>query len=227
MRLLKSLTAVRLLVKSAGLLRDRRATVIIEMAACIPFFAVLGFGGLELANLALAHTHVSQLALNTADNASRMASGTSLTVPTVSEADIQEVFIGAEKQSGRLDFKRHGRIILSSLERNANGDQWLHWQRCFGDLSVASTFGAEGDGAVGKPVIAGMGPLGRQISAPPASAIMFVEIVYDYQPLVFGAWIGPQRIHMTAAFNIRENRNLTNGVSPSSGVATATCPTPA
>lgn len=225
MRHLRNLFARhRLVAGTAHLLRDRRATVIVEMAACIPFFALLGLGGLELANLAMVNTRISQLALNTADNASRMASGTSLTVPTVSEAEIQEVFVGAEKQAAGLDFAPRGRIILSSLERNSAGGQWLHWQRCYGNLNVRSSYGVAGNGETGTG-FAGMGPTGGEVTAPPASAIMFVEVVYQYRPLAFGRWLGPRTIRSTAAFNIRENRNLTNGVTTAAGVTAATCPT--
>src|SRR3546814_13154337 len=49
----------------------------------------------------------------------------------------------------RSDFRTHGRIILSSLERNDDGGQWIHWQRCYGDLDVESSYGEAGDGEEG------------------------------------------------------------------------------
>lgn len=224
MRPLKHLSARHLLIQPGRLLRDRRATVMIEMAACIPIFAMLGIGGLELANLALAHTRISQIALGTADNASRMGATTTLSVPTVSEAEIREVFISAEKQANKLSFKPNGRIILSSLERNNTDGQTIKWQRCYGDLNVKSTYGFAGAGATGN-TFPGMGKAGQEVTAPPGSAIMFVEIVYQYQPLTLGKWVGPQTIRSTAAFNIRENRNLTAGVAASTGVTVVPCPT--
>lgn len=209
------------LARRSRLLRDTRATVLIEMAFCIPFLALLGFGGLEMANLTLAHTRISQIGLSTADNASRIAVGSNLSLPRVREIDINEVFTGAEKQAGGLNFKARGRIILSSLERNEDDGQWIHWQRCFGDLAVDSTFGDEGDGATGTD-FPGMGPAGSEVTAPPGSAVMFVEIVYQYEPLAYGKWLGPRTIRSTAAFNIREGRDLTK-VYPSAGSTPSTC----
>lgn len=222
---MRSLAPMRLLARLRRLPGDRRATVMIEMAACIPFLALVGFGGLEMANLTLTHTRISQIGLSAADNASRMASGSSLSLLPVSEADIYDVFLGAEKQAGGLDFEQNGRIILSSLERNEDGGQWLHWQRCYGELDVASSYGVQGDGASGTG-FAGMGDAGAEVTAPPKSAVMFVEIVYEYQPLAFGNWLGPRTIRSKAAFNVRETRDL-RSVSTSADIPDMTCPVPA
>src|SRR3546814_12805043 len=93
----------------------------LEMSFAIPFLVLVGFGGLEIANLTLAHTRVSQLGLNTADNAARIAAGSNLTQPQVREVDINGVFVGAERRAEGLDLENNGRIILSSLQRNDDG----------------------------------------------------------------------------------------------------------
>src|SRR3546814_18229085 len=81
-----------------------------------------------------------------------------------------------------MDFKTHGRIILSSLERNADGGQQIHWQRCYGDLDVASSYGEAGDGEEGTD-FPGMGPDGAEVTAAAGTAVRFVKVYYDYQPL--------------------------------------------
>ena len=222
---MRALVPMRLLARLRRLPGDRRATVMIEMAACIPFLALVGLGGLEMANLTLTHTRISQIGLSAADNASRMASGSSLSLLPVSEADIYDVFLGVEKQAAGLDFEQNGRIILSSLEQNEAGGQWLHWQRCYGDLDVASSYGVQGDGATGTD-FPGMGEEGAEVTAPAKSAVMFVEVVYTYQPLAFGGWLGPRTIRSKAAFNVRETRDLRT-VSASADVPDMTCPVPA
>lgn len=194
---------------TARLLRERRGAVMIEMAFAIPFLVLVGFAGMEIANLTLVNTRISQMGLSAADNASRIAVGSALSQPQIRERDINDVFAGVEQQAGGMGFKAHGRIILSSLEQNPGGGQWIHWQRCYGDLSVASSYGKEGDGELGKPVIAGMGTAGQEVTAATGTAVMFVEIVYDYQPLLYGSWLGERRIRTKAAFNIREGRDLT------------------
>lgn len=195
------------------LAQSNRGSVMLEMAFSIPFLILVGFGGLEIANLTLAHTRVSQLGLNTADNAARIAAGSNLTQPEVREVDINEVFAGAERQVAGLGFENNGRIILSSLQRNDDGGQTIKWQRCFGNLEVASAYGVEGTGATGTD-FPGMGPVGREVTAAAGTAIMFVEVTYEYQPLLFGAWLGPRTIRSTAAYNVREARDLSGVKAP-------------
>lgn len=202
--------AVRRMLRFA---RDSRATVLIEAAFAIPLLVLVGFAGMEIANLTLAHTRISQIGLSAADNASRIAVGSNLSLPRVRELDINEVFTGVEAQADSMNFRQNGRIILSSLERNPQGGQWIHWQRCYGDLNVASSYGVEGTGATGTS-FPGMGPTGREVTAAAGTAVMFVEIVYDYQPLLYGKWLGPQRVRSTAAFNIREARDLERVYAP-------------
>lgn len=197
-----------------------RASVLIEMAFSIPLLVLVGFGGLEIANLTLVHTRISQLGLNTADNASRIAAGSNLTLPQIRELDINEVFVGAEKQSAGLNFKTRGRIILSSLEQNRDGGQWIHWQRCYGELAVRSAYGPEGTGLLGTN-FKGMGATGREVTAATGTAVMFVEVTYNYEPLLYGKWLGAKTIKSVAAFNIRESRDLSGVKTPGTP---ATCP---
>ncbi len=210
------------IARVARIARDIRATVIIEMAFAIPFLVLVGFAGLEIANLTLTNTRISQIGLSAADNASRIAFGNNLSLPRVREIDINQVFTGVQEQAKGLDFQTRGKIILSSLERNPDGGQWIKWQRCYGNLAVSSSYGTQGQGATGTS-ITGMGPAGRQVAASTGTAVMFVEIVYDYQPLLYGKWLGTKRIRSTAAFNIREARDLTQVYNPSPAVTPSTC----
>lgn len=196
-----------------ALLHNNRATVLIEMAFAIPFLVLIGFAGLEIANLTLVNTRISQIALSVADNASRIAAGSNLALPQVREDDINEVFAGIEKQAGGLDFRNNGLAILSSLQQNKNGGQMIAWQRCYGDLSGASDYGEEGTGEKGTG-FAGMGPPGKEVQAAGGSAVMFVEISYKYQPMLYGNWLGPKTIKTTAAFVVRETRDLTKVYGP-------------
>lgn len=197
----------------ARLAHHTRAAVIVEMAFAIPLLVLIGCGGLEIANLTLVNTRVSQIGLSVADNASRIAAGSNLALPQVREVDINEVFAGVGKQAGGLNFENNGRIILSSLQRNNDGGQTIKWQRCYGKLAAVSVYGTEGTGATGTGFV-GMGPAGKEVTAAGGTAVMFVEVSYRYQPLLYGRWLGPKTITSTAAFNIRETRDLTKVYSP-------------
>ena len=197
----------------------------IELAYMTPILLALGLGGIELTNYAITHTRVSQLSLTLADNASRAKQDVPSGAPRFREADVQEIFTGLNLQAGNLNFKRNGRAILSSLEVNAQNGQWIHWQRCYGDKTYPSTYGREGDGATGTSVT-GMGPTGNQVAAEQNAGIMFVQIFYDYQPIIFGQLIPDKRIEKTAALYVRDRRDYARGVEPTTGVTPATCPPP-
>src|SRR3546814_2263761 len=84
--------------------------------------------------------------------------------------------------------------MLFRSERNAYGGQQIHWQRCYGDLDVASSYGEAGDGEEGTD-FPGMGPDGAEVTAAAGTAVMFVEVYYDYQPLLYGKVVGQRRMH--------------------------------
>ncbi len=193
---------------SRQLRRDERGLAFIEFAYMLPVLMSLGLGGIELANLAITHTRVSQLALSLADNASRAKQEVASGLPRMREIDVNQVLKATTLQSGRVQLDGHGRVILSSLETNAEGGQWIHWQRCAGGLtSFTSAYGPQGKGATGT-AFNGMGPAGRRVKAEPGYAIMFVEIAYDYQPMIFGKLIPDRRISKSAAMYVRDNRDL-------------------
>ncbi len=201
-----------------AVLRDRTALAMTEFALVAPIFLGVGVLGLDTANYVVTHMRVSQIALQVADNASRVGELDVLVSRRIFESDINDVFIGAQHYSSSLDIEQNGRIILSSLEQNDDDGQWVHWQRCFGDKEHDSSFGTAGDGATGTD-FAGMGNAGSMITASPGDAVMFVEIAYDYNALSpFSLFDGEEMVY-TGAFNVRDSRDLsqvhqTNPASP-------------
>lgn len=196
------------------LLGDASGVALVEFAYSLPFMTILGLGGIEVANYSVTHMRVSQIAVSLADNASRAKEQIDAGVPYMREYDVNEAFQAAEVQSGNLDIQANGRLILSSLETNSSNGQWLHWQRCFGaKTGYISSYGNQGDGKTGTG-FKGMGPTGRVLMAEPGYAIMFVEVVYDYQPLLFGRFIPTGPIRKTAAMYVRDDRALSNPNNP-------------
>ena len=113
-----------------NILRDARGVALTEFAFALPILLIMTAFGLELANYVLAIKRVGDLAVLVTDNASRMGTRSAgLSIQQISEAEINDVFTGAQLQDNLPDFERNGRIILSSLQRNADGGQWIAWQR--------------------------------------------------------------------------------------------------
>jgi Flp pilus assembly protein TadG len=180
----------------------------IEFAFTAPLILALGMLGTETAYLVLTHLKVSQVAMQVADNASRVGSTDVVAARRVFESDINETLIGAEKLAEGIGIFQQGRVIISSLQQNADDGQWIAWQRCRGAMQWPSTFGEEGDGTNGNG-FPGMGQPGREITASPGTAVMFVEVAYTYDALTPFEIFDNQVITYTAAFNIRDNRDLT------------------
>lgn len=201
---------------------DTGGLALIEFAYSLPFLTAIGIYGAELANYATVKMQISQVALHVADNASRIGENGVLQDIKIYESDINDLFTGAEMQAGDRDLATNGRIILSSLTRNGSGGQWIQWQRCDGALDHDSTYGEEGDGATGTS-FQGMGPTGNKITASSGTAVMFVEVAYTYQPLFSDSWVpGPTKMVEFAAFNVRDDRDLTQ-IYTLSGVTASTC----
>jgi Flp pilus assembly protein TadG len=207
--------------------RDRRGVALSEFALASPIFLLLGMVGVESANYALVSMKVSQIAANLADTTSRIGQDNPLALKQIRESDINDAFEAVRLQSGNFKITTYGRVILSSLETNASNGQWIHWQRCVGKLNVTSSYGVAGAGATGTS-LAGMGPAGAEIKAPTGQAVMFVEVQYDYQPLITSRFFGGKRIKSTSAFIVRDPRDLataSNPANPSPAATPSSCST--
>ncbi len=201
------------------LARDTRGLALTEFAFAAPIFLMLVLTGLELSNLALSHLRVSQMAMTVADNAGRVTSG-------IDEANIYEVFTGADYASSGLDFEPNGRMVLSSLEHNGRSGsdegQTIVWQRCWGDdTSVTPSYGEQGDGKDDDSLEDGLGRGSDRITALEDTAVMFVEVTYDYQPLVSTGFFDPPTIRYESAFNVRGRQN--NEISNTQNLTRLTC----
>lgn len=205
------------------IVRDKSAIAAVEFAAALPFLLVTTLSATELTNFTIVRMRVGQVALQVADNASRMGR-TSLTGnPQVTETDINDLLTGASMQVSNLNLYTHGRVIVSSLEPTANpntaGTFKIRWQRCRGlknptALSPISP-------AQGTTGLAGMGPTGQVVTTPADTGVMYVEIFYDYQPLFTSGLVPHSTIHEYASMIVRDSRDYngpTSGTGANGGV---------
>jgi hypothetical protein len=205
--------ARRLGALAGSLAADRRGAALIEFALILPVLIILGFYGTEVAYMSMANMQVGQIASSVADNASRLGqTDNSAVAPTVTQTDVNSVMTGAMIQGEGIKFEANGRVILSSLERDSKtGRQYIHWQRCRGSLKVASRYGKADPKLTGTRIY-GMGdPL---ITAISGSAVMYVEVYYTYQPLFGSMFVGTPTFHREAAFIIRDDRDVSTGITP-------------
>ncbi|MET0239423.1 MAG: TadE/TadG family type IV pilus assembly protein [Sphingobium sp.] len=188
-----------------ALRRDARGLAMVEFALALPMVLGVAMAGLELTYYTIAKMRMSQLALHVADNASRIGKQSLLTDPQISETDINDLLTGADMQSDGLDLLGRGRVIVSSLEPDpANSGKFrIHWQRCKGVKNWVSSYGVQGAAN-----LTGMGPTGRQVTAPTGGGIIYVEIAYDYRPLFLARLAPASVIREVAAMTVRDKRDF-------------------
>lgn len=189
--------------RRAAALRDCTSGIALtEFAMSLPVLLTLGLFGLETANFAMAHLRVSNIAMITADNAARVRDA-------IDEADVIDIFTGSKLTGEGIDFPDNGRIVLSSVERNAAGNgQWIRWQRCDGARVFNSAYGGEGTGQTDSS-LQYVGPASSPISASAGTAVMVVEVSYVYQPIIPNSFLSGREIRYVSAFNVRQRTNQT------------------
>lgn len=188
------------------LTRERSGTAMTEFALSLPLLLTAGMWGTELVNFTVTQMKVNEIATHLADNASRIGDTSTLMNRKIFEADINDLFMGSNIQASRtLNFYEHGRAVVSSLEiRNVNTMQeYIHWQRCKGKKTFSSAYGSENQN------VSGMGPAGEEVHAEVDQGVIFVEVAYDYQPLVSSRFIGSTTIKSHASFIVRDKRDYT------------------
>ncbi|WP_338242148.1 TadE/TadG family type IV pilus assembly protein [Aurantiacibacter hainanensis] len=199
---------------------ETRAVSTIEFAFILPLFIGLGLTGVELAYMSTINMQVSQTAISLADNASRLGqTDNSSVTPTVTEADIDSIMSGALRQGESFDLGEKGRIILSSLEYDdVTGLQYIHWQRCAGDMEAESIYGDDGaNNGLGSTEIDGVGRDDNVIRAAPGSAVMVAEVYYEHEGILRGTFGETATFREEAIFAIRDDRNLGPGITGSGG----------
>ena len=231
-----------LLTAARRLGRDTSGLALLEFAFSLPILLTMSLTGAELTNYIITKMRLSQIALQIADNSARMGSGSQLESKKVYESDINDLLTGANFQSGELKLFANGRVIISSVEpHETNANKYrIRWQRCKGSRTAwASSYGD----AATKTNVDGIGPTNRQVIAPPNGVAMFVEVRYQYQPLIKTSLSPTTEMNEIASMMVRDARDTSddsfitvngvkqnnpnkrhpNGVYLEDGVAASTC----
>ncbi len=231
---------------ATALRRDTRALALTEFALATPIVMAIGGYGIEFANLSLTSMKVNQIALNLADNASRVGLTSTLTTTQLRETDLNDVLIGARRQGASIGLTTNGRVTISSLENiqqsypapfTASSDtapvQRIHWQRCIGKMNTAdytSHYGTTSPTTAGQTATpadagttqtSGMGESGSQVTAPVGTGVIFVEINYKYQTLFGSMFVSNKIIRFAASFVVRDKRDFSKIYNPAPVIATS------
>jgi Flp pilus assembly protein TadG len=199
----------------ARLQRDTSGLALLEFAFVLPIFITMSLTGAELTNYITTKMRISQIALQLADDAARMGSGSQLSAKTISETDINDLFTGAQLQSGEIDLKTNARVILSDVEPmaspNTTSKYKIGWQRCYGSKTSPAAPAAPAYYPRSLATnINGVGAANRLVGAQDDNATMFVEVYYVYKPLIgLGSLAPTTSFTEIASMSVRDRRDLT------------------
>lgn len=199
--------------------RLRTATsglAVVEFALTAPVMIVLITYGLEASNIAISRVRVQTLTAGAADNAARVRE-------SIDETDITELLMGAKTVGSNIEFATRGRVIISSIERNAaDNGLWIRWQRCDGAKNYISTIGLEDRGKTDN-TLQTVGYDTRTVSPKAGTVMILVETAYDYKAL-FGDYLyGAQTFKDYRAYIVRQRSN--NQPTNSTAITPKTCGT--
>ncbi len=188
---------------------DQKGLALVEFAYVAPILLVLGMGGAELTNYALTQMRISQLAISLADNASRA----------------RQFVSGAALDFANTMFARFFKGLNCNPVASTSRPMDASCCRALSEISPAASgftgnaalerrphyepqYGRQGTGAVGN-TYPGMGPSSNRVTAEQNFAVMYVEVAYEYEPLVFTTIVPSQTIRKNAAMFVRDDRDLT------------------
>jgi hypothetical protein len=169
----------------AGLLaRLRRAAdgnMAVEFALVLPVLLLLMLGSAELARFVILHQKVDRVAVTMSDLVSR--------AETVSENDLDDMFVAAGQVAQPFDIGNLGVVIVSSVT-NPDGDgPIVAWQRSGGGaLSATSQLGIEG----------GAASLSADFEVRVGETAIIAEVFYDFEPFVSELVVAPQTLYRRA-----------------------------
>lgn len=202
---------------------DRSGLALLEFAFILPIFIVLSLTGAEVTNYIITRMRVSQMALHLADNAARLGVGSLLQAKTIREKDINDMFVGTDLQAGELDIFDKGRVIVTSVEPMANpnttGKYKMAWSRCKGLTSYTPRYKRAGMSNTTNQN--GFG-IDEKVKAPDDGATMFIEVYYQYTPLVKTSLSPSTTMTEVASMMVRDRRDLTR-IYNAEAVTPSTC----
>ena len=172
------------LVGTGLIARLRRAAdgnVAVEFALALPVLLLMMLGSAELARFVILHQKVDRVAVTMSDLVSR--------AETVSESDLDDIFVAAGQVAQPFDIGNLGVVIVSSVTNPDGAGPVVAWQRSGGGaLSATSQLGIEGEAA----------SLSADFEVRQGETAIIAEVFYDFEPFLSEVVVAPQTIYRRA-----------------------------
>jgi hypothetical protein len=158
-------------------IRDERGFAAGEFALWLPVLLLIILGCFEATRYILIHQKLDRAASQIADLVGQSDGMTTAQLDAVYDAAIQQML--------PYDLNVQGRIIVSSVYRpTGEANPKVAWQRSHGASIGSSAIGTQG----------GIADLPSNFSLVEAEDVVAAEVLYQYEPIFFGAFSGMRNL---------------------------------
>ncbi|MGI9434020.1 MAG: TadE/TadG family type IV pilus assembly protein [Geminicoccaceae bacterium] len=158
-----------------------QGNVAVEFALILPVLLLLFLASAELGRFVLLHQKVDRVAVTASDLVAR--------AETISEAEIDDVFIAAAQVAEPFDLGGRGRVVVSSVVNEDGNGATVAWQRSGGGIfSAPSQIGTEG----------GIASLPTDFVVREGENAIISEVFFDFEPFLSELIVAPQTLYRRA-----------------------------
>lgn len=168
--------------------RDRRGSILIEVALCLPVILILFTAGFEIGRFALLDMKVSRAAMTLADLVAQ-------TENEIYENDIDGLMAAMPHIGRPFSFDSgNTQVIITSVAADGDGNPIVCWQEeAVGDLGEDSQIGTPGT----------LATMPDTVDMQEGDTAIVTEVYYDYAPFLFDTVMNARRISSMAVFRPR------------------------
>ena len=155
--------------------------VAVEFALCVPVLLLLMLGSAEMARFIILHQKMDRVATTISDLVAR--------AETISESELDDIFIAVDQVAEPFDLANLGIVIVSSITNTDGNGPVIAWQRSGGgSYSASSHLGAEGDTPELPP----------DFVVREGETAIISEVYYDFTPFLSDLIVAPQEVYRNA-----------------------------
>jgi len=172
----------------ARLWRNRRGSILMEVALSVPVILILFSGGFEIGRYALLEMKVSRIATSLTDLVAQ-------TEDEIYSADIDGLVQAVPHIGQPFSFDTSNtQVIVTSVKANSSDTPIVCWQvEKVGDLGQNSRIGNPG----------AVADLPDSITMKEGDTAIIAEVYYEYAPFIFDSVMSPRRLSSDAIFRPR------------------------
>ena len=162
-------------------IRSDRANVAVEFALALPVILAMLLASAELGRFVLLNQKIDRVATTMSDLVAR--------VETISEDDLDDIFLAASHVAAPFDLSDSGRVVISSVVNPDGNGATIAWQRAGGGNFLASSdVGTEG----------GLADLADEFNVREGETVIVSEVFFDFEPFLSETIVSPRVVYRRA-----------------------------